>query len=154
MECARLAEQLGFDAVSVGDHLWCPAPVYDAGISLAAAAAVTERVKLGFGVMLLGLREPAWAAKQLITLDALAPGRLVLGVGVGGEFPAEFEAVGLRVSQRGRRLDEALSVLPDLLMGRAVSHAGPALTLETPALAADLRGRPRGAGARACRPLR
>jgi alkanesulfonate monooxygenase SsuD/methylene tetrahydromethanopterin reductase-like flavin-dependent oxidoreductase (luciferase family) len=134
VESAQLAEQLGFDAVSVGDHLWCPAPVYDATISLAAAAAVTERVKLGFGVMLLGLRPPAWAAKQLVTLDALAPGRLVLGVGIAGEFPAEFEAAGVKLSQRGRRLDEILSVLPDLLEGRAVSHAGPALTLEAPAL--------------------
>jgi len=134
VECARRAEELGFDAVSVGDHLWCPAPVYDATIALAAAAAVTERVKLGFGVMLLGLRPPAWAAKQLITLDALAPGRLVLGVGVGGEFPAEFEAAGVKVSQRGRRLDEALTILPDLLQGRPVSHNGTALSLETPAL--------------------
>jgi probable F420-dependent oxidoreductase len=134
VETARLAEQLGFDGVSVGDHLWCPAPVYDATIALAAAAAVTERVYLGFGVMLLGLRPPAWAAKQLITLDALAPGRLQLGVGIGGEFPAEFAAVGQKVTQRGRRLDETLSVLPDLLQGRPVSYEGQALALEAPAL--------------------
>ena len=134
VEAARLAEDLGFDGVSVGDHLWCPAPVYDATIALAAAAAVTERVTIGFGVLLLGLRAPAWIAKQLVTLDAIAPGRLVLGVGIGGEFPSEFEAVGMKVSERGRRLDEALSVLPDLLQGRAVSHDGRVLKLEIPAL--------------------
>jgi len=134
VEGARQAEQHDFEAVSVGDHLWCPAPVYDASLALAAAAAVTERVKLGFGVMLLGLRPPAWAAKQLITLDALAPGRLLLGVGIGGEFPVEFEAVGLNVKQRGRLLDESLTVLPDLLQGRAVTHTGTALNLQIPAL--------------------
>lgn len=134
VEAVKLVEQLGFDAVSVGDHLWCPAPVYEAAMSLAAAAAVTERVKLAFGVMLLGLRPPAWAAKQLVTLDALAPGRVILGVGIGGEFPAEFEAVGRKVSQRGRRLDETLSVLTDLLQGRAVDHDGPTLSLHAPAL--------------------
>lgn len=134
VEAARLTEQLGFDAVSVGDHLWCPAPVYEASMSLAAAAAVTERVKLCFGVMLLGLRTPAWAAKQIVTLDALAPGRVVLGVGVGGEFPAEFEAVDRKVSERGRRLDESLSVIGDLIQGRAVNHEGRTLKLHTPAL--------------------
>ena len=94
VESARLAEELGFDAVWVGDHLHMPAPNYDSVVAMAAVAATTERVKLGFGVMLLGLRQPAWAAKQLTTIDALAPGRLLLGVGVGGEFPEEFEAAG------------------------------------------------------------
>ncbi len=117
VEAARLAEEIGFDAVWVGDHLHMPAPVYDSTVALAAAAAVTERVKLGFGVMLLGLRQPAWVAKQLTTIDALAPGRLLLGVGVGGEFPQEFEAVGLSVKRRGRLLDEALAALPDWLAG-------------------------------------
>src|SRR3954469_25437422 len=85
-EAARLAEDLGFDAVWVGDHLACPAPVLDAPTCLAAAAAVTNRIALGLSVMLLGLRRPAWAAKQLATIDALSGGRLRLGVGVGGEF--------------------------------------------------------------------
>ncbi|HXO07796.1 MAG TPA: LLM class flavin-dependent oxidoreductase, partial [Solirubrobacteraceae bacterium] len=79
---ARLAEDLGFDGVWVGDHLACPAPGLDATTCLAAAAAVTERVTLGFSVMLVGLRSAAWTAKQLIALDALASGRLLLGVGV------------------------------------------------------------------------
>jgi alkanesulfonate monooxygenase SsuD/methylene tetrahydromethanopterin reductase-like flavin-dependent oxidoreductase (luciferase family) len=122
---ARRSEELGFDALWAGDHLACPAPGLDAPAVLSAAAAVTERIALGFSVMLLGLRAPAWAAKQLATIDALAgPGRLRLGVGVGGEFPAEFEAAGVPVNQRGARLDDALAVLPDLLRGRPVDHAG------------------------------
>ncbi len=96
---------------------------------------MTERIGLGFSVMLLGLRAPAWAAKQLQTLDHLAgPGRLRLGVGVGGEFPEEFEAAGVNVRQRGARLDDALAVLPDLLTGRPVDHAGRAQSVRSPAL--------------------
>ena len=134
VEAARLAEELGFDAAWVGDHLACPAPGLDAPACLAAAAAVTERIALGFSVMLLGLRTPAWAAKQLTTLDLLSGGRLRLGVGVGGEFPDEFAAAGVEVRRRGARLDESLQVLPDLLSGRPVDHHGRALTVTSPAL--------------------
>jgi alkanesulfonate monooxygenase SsuD/methylene tetrahydromethanopterin reductase-like flavin-dependent oxidoreductase (luciferase family) len=135
VSAARLAEELGFDAVWAGDHLACPAPGLDAPGCLSAAAAVTERIGLGFSVMLLGLRAPAWAAKQLATIDALAgPGRLRLGVGVGGEFPAEFEAAGIPVTQRGARLDDALTVLPDLLTGRSVAYDGRVQRVTSPPL--------------------
>ncbi|MGH2914327.1 MAG: LLM class flavin-dependent oxidoreductase [Solirubrobacteraceae bacterium] len=131
---ARHAEQLGFDAVWVGDHLSCPAPGLDAPASLAAASAVTSRIGLGFSVMLLGLRAPAWAAKQLITIDALSGGRLRLGVGVGGEFPEEFAAAGVPVKQRGARLDDALAVIGDLLTGRPVQFRGRVTSVSAPAL--------------------
>ena len=86
--------------------------------------------------MLLGLRAPAWAAKQLQTIDHLAgPGRLRLGVGVGGEFPEEFTAAGVDPRRRGARLDDALDVLPDLLTGLPVDHEGRALSVHSPALA-------------------
>jgi alkanesulfonate monooxygenase SsuD/methylene tetrahydromethanopterin reductase-like flavin-dependent oxidoreductase (luciferase family) len=129
---AQLAEESGFDAVWVGDHLHMPAPVYDSTVALSAVAATTSRVKLGFGVLLLGLRQPAWIAKQLTTIDALAPGRLLLGVGVGGEFPAEFEALGLSVSRRGRLLDEALAELPDWLQGRSTPPLAPPISAPPP----------------------
>jgi probable F420-dependent oxidoreductase len=131
---AQLAEELGFDATWVGDHLACPAPGLDAPSCLAAAAAVTERVSLGISVMLLGLRQPAWAAKILASIDHLSGGRLVLGVGVGGEFPAEFEAAGVPVRQRGARLDDGLHVIRDLLTGHAVSYAGRTITVNAPSL--------------------
>jgi probable F420-dependent oxidoreductase len=134
VEAARLAESLGFDGVWVGDHLACPAPGLDAAGCLCAAAAVTERVTLGFSVMLLGMRPTAWAAKQLATIDSLSGGRLLLGVGVGGEFPEEFAAAGVPVHQRGARLNEALEVLPDLLTAKAVEHDGRALQLHIPPL--------------------
>ena len=143
LEAARLAEAAGFDAVWAGDHLACPAPVLDAPTCLAAAAAVTERVELGIAVLQLGLRQPAWAAKQLATLDALSGGRLALGVGVGGEFPEEFAAAGVTHRDRGARLDELLGVLPDLLTGRPVRHSGPALQLDVPALEPAMPAPPR-----------
>ena len=143
LEAARLAEAAGFDAVWAGDHLACPAPVLDAPTCLAAAAAVTERVELGIAVLQLGLRQPAWAAKQLATLDALSGGRLALGVGVGGEFPEEFAAAGVTHRDRGARLDELLGVLPDLLTGRPVHHSGPALQLDVPALEPAMPAPPR-----------
>lgn len=131
---ARLAEELEFDAAWVGDHLACPAPGLDAPSCLAAAAAVTDRIGLGLSVMLLGLRQPAWTAKQLVTIDALSGGRLLLGVGVGGEFPDEFAAAGVPVRQRGARLDEALSVIGDLLTGKPVDHDGRTLSVHVPRL--------------------
>lgn len=134
VEAARLAEQLGFDACWVGDHLACPAPGLDAPACLAAAAAVTERVGLGLSVMLLGLRPAAWAAKQLQTIDALSRGRLLLGVGVGGEFPEEFAAAGVPVRQRGARLDDALAVIGDLLTGHAVDRRGRVSHVTSPPL--------------------
>jgi alkanesulfonate monooxygenase SsuD/methylene tetrahydromethanopterin reductase-like flavin-dependent oxidoreductase (luciferase family) len=122
---ARRAEQLGFDALWAGDHLISHPPVLDALCALSAAAAVTSRIELGISVMQLGLRQPAWAAKQLATVEALAPGRVRLGVGAGGEFPAEFLAAGVSRDTRGRRLDEILRILPALLRGDRVDHPGP-----------------------------
>ncbi|TVT10041.1 LLM class flavin-dependent oxidoreductase [Amycolatopsis bartoniae] len=139
---ARAAEELGFDTAWAGDHLVFHPPLLEAACALSAAAAVTSRIRLGFGVLLLPLRQLVWAAKQLTTIGALAPGRLVLGVGVGGEHPAEFEAAGVPLSERGRRLDEALRVLPDLLLGRPVGHDGEYLRITSPALAPALPALP------------
>jgi len=131
VEAARHAEALGFDGVWAGDHLLCPAPVLDAVSCLSVAAVSTERVSVGFSVMLLGLRPVAWAAKQIATLQILSGGRLHLGVGVGGEFPEEFDAAGVPVTERGRRLNASLQALPELLSGRQGEAATP--VLEPPA---------------------
>jgi alkanesulfonate monooxygenase SsuD/methylene tetrahydromethanopterin reductase-like flavin-dependent oxidoreductase (luciferase family) len=140
---ARLAEQLGFESLWAGDHLACPAPGLDAPTCITASAVVTERIALGFSVMLLGLRNPAWTAKQLASIDLLAGGgRVRLGVGAGGEFPAEFEAAGVPVSERGARLDDSLAVIGDLLTGRPVDYAGRALTVRAPALEPALPAAP------------
>lgn len=131
---ARLAEQVGFDSGWVGDHLSYHPPTLDPACALAAAAAVTEHLWLGTGVLLLALRNPAWAAKQIASLDALAPGRVVLGVGVGGEGEAEFTAAQVPLAQRGRRLDEAVEIVTRLLAGEAVRHEGPLVPITVPRL--------------------
>ncbi|HEV2783531.1 MAG TPA: LLM class flavin-dependent oxidoreductase [Actinophytocola sp.] len=114
---ARHAEDIGLDAVWSGDHLSTGAPNVDSTVTLSAAAAVTERIRIGFAVYLLALRHPAWAAKQLGSLQLLSGNRLVLGVGVGGEWPQEWAAAGVPMNERGRRTDAILDALPGLLAG-------------------------------------
>ncbi|NMO93889.1 LLM class flavin-dependent oxidoreductase [Actinomycetospora sp. TBRC 11914] len=131
---AALAEDLGFDAGWVGDHLAFHPPIMDALGALCAAAAATRRLLLGTGVLLLPMRHPVWTAKQLATVDALAPGRVLFGAGVGGENPVEWEAAGVPVAERGRRLDESLAIVGALLRGEAVDHPGPLLPTRAPVL--------------------
>jgi alkanesulfonate monooxygenase SsuD/methylene tetrahydromethanopterin reductase-like flavin-dependent oxidoreductase (luciferase family) len=106
-----MAEQAGFDSVWVGDHVLWHTPILDALTTLSAYAASTDRVRLGTAILLLGLRQPAIATKTLTTLNLISNDRLVLGVGVGGEFRAEFDLCGVAHAQRGRLLDEALRFL-------------------------------------------
>jgi alkanesulfonate monooxygenase SsuD/methylene tetrahydromethanopterin reductase-like flavin-dependent oxidoreductase (luciferase family) len=112
---ARLAEAAGFDGVYLGDHLLHPHPMLESMVTLSVVAAVTERVSLGPCVMLFGLRHPVVLAKQLGTLAAFAPGRLRVGVGVGGEYPAEFEAAGVPLTERGKRMESVLRGVRSLL---------------------------------------
>ncbi|GGM75384.1 LLM class flavin-dependent oxidoreductase [Dactylosporangium sucinum] len=120
---ARRAEALGFDYLACGEHLFfqvAPNPF----VELAAAAAVTTRIRLVSTVSLLPLYPAALAAKLAATLDQVAQGRFELGVGAGGEAPAEFEAVGVDPAERFRRLDEGLEVLRLLFRGGPVSYEG------------------------------
>ena len=118
---AQTAEALGYDSVWVGDHvLWhvfWPEPL----ALLSAASAVTESVALGTGVLLAALRRPAALAKQTATLQWLSGGRFILGVGAGGEFPAEFAASGVPLERRGARLDATLEALRGLWSGEPVT---------------------------------
>jgi len=134
LDVVRAVEDHDFDAGWVGDHLAFHPPIIESTAALAAAAAVTDRMKLGFAVLLGAMREPVWLAKALTSIDQLAPDRLIVGMGAGGEHPPEWKAAGAELAGRGARLDELLSILPDLLTGHAVSHEGPQLAVETPAL--------------------
>jgi probable F420-dependent oxidoreductase len=123
-EMARRIEDAGFDAIWVGDHIAFHFPIADPLTLLAYLAGVTERVSLGTSVYLLPLRPPMVSAKSAATLDRLSGGRLQLGVGVGGEYPPEFEAVGVPVGQRGSRCDEAIGLLRRLWTEEKVEHRG------------------------------
>lgn len=122
--CARRAESLGFDSLWAGDHLAFRSPILDSGMVLATAAGVTTRPTIGYSVMLLALRNPAWAAKQIATLQVLSGNRLILGVGVGGEGADEWAASEVNIRTRGRRTDELLTGMRDALSGEVVSVCG------------------------------
>ncbi|WP_024801780.1 LLM class flavin-dependent oxidoreductase [Nocardia sp. BMG51109] len=117
---ARLAEAGGLDSVWSTDHLVASAPILESTAVVATAAAVTERIRVGFGVLLLALRPAAWAAKQVATLQYLSGDRILLGVGTGNPAHGDigWRAAGQEFTGRGRRTDEALAVLPDLIAGR------------------------------------
>lgn len=121
---ARSAEAQGFDSLWVGDHVAFHVPIADSLTLLAFAAGVTERITLGTAVYLLPLRHPTLIAKTTATLDLLSGGRLVLGVGVGGEFPPEFGAVEVPVAERGSRADEAITVVRRHWSEERVAHEG------------------------------
>jgi probable F420-dependent oxidoreductase len=124
------AEGLGYDYVWCRDHVLWWSPVLDPFTMLGAIAARTTRVRLGPGVLLVPLRSPAPMAKAVATLDHLSGGRAVLGVGVGGEFPKEFEVCGVPREERGRRTDEALAAMQALWTGAPASFKGDFLAFE------------------------
>src|SRR5262245_56214307 len=115
VEAARQAEMAGFAGVYVGDHLLHPRPILESIVTLSIVAGATTRVTLGPCVLLIALRHPLVLAKQLGTLAAFAPGRLRVGVGVGGEYPGEFEIAGVPLGERGQRMEAALAQLRSLL---------------------------------------
>ncbi len=127
---ARRAEDLGFDYLSTGEHLMFHGPVPNGLISLAAAAGATTTIKLISSITLVPLYSAALLAKQVAMLDVVSGGRFSLGVGVGGEFPKEFDAVGVPVTERGARTNEALEVLDRLLTERDVTFDGRFTTLD------------------------
>jgi probable F420-dependent oxidoreductase len=126
-DLVALVEQVdrcGYDSLWVGDHIAFTTAILDPLLTLAQAAVASRRLTLGTGVYLLPLRHPGPVAKQVATLDHLSEGRLIFGVGVGGEFPKEYEACGVPRSERGARLGESIAVLRRLWTGETVSHRG------------------------------
>ncbi len=128
LDLARRAEAAGYDSVWVGDHLVYDLPdgttrgPYEAWTTLAAIAAVTERVEIGPLVASTGFHAPAMLAKQAATVDAISQGRLVLGLGAGWNR-REFDAFGFPYDRRVSRFEEALSIIAALLReGRTTFH--------------------------------
>ncbi|MBK7950953.1 MAG: TIGR03619 family F420-dependent LLM class oxidoreductase [Deltaproteobacteria bacterium] len=111
LDRAKKIEASGLDSLWVGDHIAFHIPVVESLSLLSFIAAATERVELATGVLLLPLRNPTLTAKITGTLDMLSGGRLILGVGVGGEYPPEFAAVGANIAERGPRTDEAIEII-------------------------------------------
>ncbi|HZQ38123.1 MAG TPA: LLM class flavin-dependent oxidoreductase [Dehalococcoidia bacterium] len=117
-------EQMGYDSLWVSEHILFYGPILEAVPQLGALAALTQKATLGTAIFLLPLRHPTIVAKSFSTLDVISNGRMVLGIGVGGEFPKEFEATGVPVNERGPRSNEAIRVMKRLWTEDDVTHEG------------------------------
>ena len=139
---ARVAEATGWDSLWAGEHVVLPEPrtpaspmyprdrILDPVVALTLLAAHTRRVRLGTGVIILPQRNPLVLAKQLVSLDVLSGGRLILGIGAGYLEP-EFRALGVPLADRGTRTDEYLAAMQAIWTmeqpvyhGRYVDFAG------------------------------
>ena len=118
----ELDDRCGYDSLWTGDHISFAVPILDPLLQLAQAAVVSRRLTLGTPVLLLPLRHPTPLAKQVVTLDHLTEGRLILGV--GGEFPKEYAACDVPLNERGARRAEGVRVLRKFFSGQPVSHHG------------------------------
>jgi alkanesulfonate monooxygenase SsuD/methylene tetrahydromethanopterin reductase-like flavin-dependent oxidoreductase (luciferase family) len=119
------AERAGLDHVAVGDHVsFIVGAGFDGLLGAASVLASSRRLATNTAVYLLPLRHPVLVARQLSDLAQLAPGRLRLGVGLGGEDPHELEICGVDPKTRGRRMDECMQIVRALMTGEAVSFEG------------------------------
>ena len=137
IEDARQAEEMGFDFLGCGEHLFFHGPTPNAFAMLAAAAGATTRIRLVSSITLLPLYPAAVVAKMAAVIDTISQGRFALGVGVGGEYPPEFVAAGIDPATRFRRTDEGLEVIRMLFRGDTVTFDGefntvPGLALNPP----------------------
>jgi alkanesulfonate monooxygenase SsuD/methylene tetrahydromethanopterin reductase-like flavin-dependent oxidoreductase (luciferase family) len=130
VEIAQCAEEHGWDAVFVWDHVLSPLPepwdIADPWIVLAAVAASTQRIRIGPMVTPLPRRRLIKLARETVTLDHLSRGRLTLGLGLGGDTGRELSAFGeiTDVRRRAQGLDEGVDLLVRLWSGERVRHDG------------------------------
>ncbi len=152
----QAAEEAGFATVWLGEHVVLPVDyrtehptsgtstneshrakiidpateLLDPLIALGAAAAVTSRIKLATGIFILPLRHPLAVARMTLTLQGVASGRFMLGVG-SGWLEEEFDALGVPFAERGSRFDESLAVLRAAWSGGELVGAGPHYRFDT-----------------------
>lgn len=146
---ARLAEELGFESLWMGEHLGFPtefkspypydesgrppvrndAMIHDPFIVFAYLAAVTSRIKFATGVYILPLRNPFSVAKAVASLDQLSNGRFLFGVGIGW-LKEEFEWVGMNWESRARRNNEMLKLMEALFTQEVPSFRGSTVRTE------------------------
>ena len=133
----RAIEEIGFDELAMFDHVvmgyptetrrapfYSPQmPILEAFMMLAGAASITSTIGLGTGVLVLPQREPTLVAKQVATLDTLSGGRVRLGVGTGWQA-AEYEALHHDFTDRGARMDEAITLMRAYWGGEHVHFEG------------------------------
>lgn len=147
VQLAKDAEDSGWDGFFVWDHILYRPPeraAVEPWSIVAAAAAITSRVRIGVMVTALPRRSPSLMAQQVATIDQLSEGRVVFGAGLGSmadEYVAFGEDPNPRV--RARKLDEGLDVLRSLWSGKPTSYSGECYRIEAPAMNPLPRQRPR-----------
>ena len=135
-EVARRAEETGWDALLVWDHLVEQKnrrrEIADPWILLTAAALATRRIRLGTAITPVARRRPAKLAREVATLDRLTGGRMVLGVGLGAPVDDEYASFGDTTETKvlAQRLDEGLHALELLWSGAPVSYRGNQITID------------------------
>jgi probable F420-dependent oxidoreductase len=133
---AQHAEAAGFESVWTGEHVVLPdpqpdslpfpptPPLLDTVVALTAVACHTTTIRVASGIIVLPLRNPVILAKELASVDVVAKGRLIVGVG-GGYIPCEFDAVGVPMAERGERMDDYLGALRAMWSMDKPEHHGP-----------------------------
>jgi probable F420-dependent oxidoreductase len=119
-----LCEQGGLDSIWQTDRIISRTPILECMTTLAAIAGRTRRIKFGVNVVSVALREPVLLAKQCATIDVLSGGRLLPGFGIGSPRGAEWEAMHIDTTTRGRKTDEALEMISRLWAGEALDFEG------------------------------
>ena len=132
-DCLVRADTLGFHSAWVVEQILGSIPSLESVELLTYAAAVTSRLRLGSAVLLTGLRSPVHLAKSLATLDHLSRGRLIVGVGLGGNQRA-YPAYGISAERRAARFAEGLRLMKALWTEPSVTFAGEFWKLEKAAM--------------------
>lgn len=133
------AEGSSLDYLWVSDHIVWWHPMYESLALLSAVAARTSRIRIGTAVLLLAMRDPVITAKTLASIDRLSLGRLTVGVGIGGEFPPEWAAVGVLTRTRSSRTDEMIEAMRGLWKEGSFEYQGKRIRFD----AIDLHPKPR-----------
>jgi probable F420-dependent oxidoreductase len=132
---ATRAEEAGYESLWVGEHVVLPdpqvppsplapeVPTLDPTVALTYAAAVTKRIRLGTGIVILPQRNPLVLAKELASLDVLSEGRLIFGIGIGYLKP-EFDALGVPFGAKGARTEDYLGAMKAIWSGERTSYEG------------------------------
>jgi probable F420-dependent oxidoreductase len=135
MEFAGTAEAVGIGSLHVGDHIQWHAPILESTTVMATFAAATSRARIVSDVVILPLRDPVLLAKTVASLDVISGGRMIFGVGVGGENPAEYRAMRIPLQERGARANESLEIIRGLFANERFSYEGRHFTLDDVSIA-------------------
>jgi alkanesulfonate monooxygenase SsuD/methylene tetrahydromethanopterin reductase-like flavin-dependent oxidoreductase (luciferase family) len=124
-DLAESAEEAGWDGFFIWDHMVGETPFCDPTVALSAIALLTDRIRLGAMITPLPRRRPWKVAREMVSLDHLSGGRVIMGVGLGNP-PTEYSKLGEEPGARARaeKLDESLEIITGLWSGERFSHEG------------------------------